>query len=579
MRKNLRINTALSIVLALFVLLFSVAGAAAIAVLRDNRSWIVELGRDNIERASDLNNVSSALFQARSELTDAKTYMEGGRTEDRDHALAAAQNLLGQAQAAFERLRGSPYTDPQGRPLYDAVMTTYTAIMDQCLQLMPKAIQGWNGPEVNRLNDKVLPAAAAAFVTAGDEFQKYTRQRGASAVVSVARIQNMAIYAVAGLTLFVLALAIGIRFMFQRSMLRPLSEAGRHFDRMADGDLTQAVADRGDNEIGVLFSAMRRMQSGLSAAVASVRAGVEEIHDGVQGIAAGGAEMSGRTASQAGSLQETAASMGQLADTVRATSGNAGLASRQSESATQLAQRGGEAVEQVVSAMQGISLSAKRIAEIVGVVDSIAFQTNILALNAAVEAARAGTQGKGFAVVAGEVRSLAQRSGNAAREIKDLIQESSARVDAGVRQVGVAGDTMREMLSAVSRVSLIVKDISGAAAEQAAGIQAVNGAVAEVERATQENAAMVEKTAAAAAALEAQAQHLRDAVAVFKISSSGKGAGRRGAIPDAASHGTASIAARQVDVALGHQREVPVLDFVLDLRSGRRNVLGADAAA
>jgi methyl-accepting chemotaxis protein len=517
MGKNLRITTALSTVLALFVLLFAAGGAGAISVLRDSRAWIAELGRANIERASDLNDVSSALFQARSDLTDAKTYMEGGRAEDRDHSLATAQALLARAGRAFERLTASPETDEQGKPLYDAVLTAYKALTDQCLALMPKAIQGWNGPEMNRLSDKVLPVAAAAFVKTVDAFQDYTRQRGAGAVASVERMQNVAIYAAVALALFVLLLAIAVRLMFQRSMLRPLQEAGSHFDRMADGDLTMTLEDRGTNEVGVLFSSMRRMQAGLSTAVAAVREGVEEIHDGVQGIAAGGAEMSDRTAGQASSLQETAASMDLLAERVRSTSDNAVLASSRSDTATQLALRGGDAVAQVVSTMEGIALSSKRIAEIVNVVDSIAFQTNILALNAAVEAARAGSEGKGFAVVAGEVRGLAQRSAGAAREIKELIEESSLRVDAGVRQVGLAGDTMRDMLDAVSQVTQIVKEISLAASEQAAGIREVNTAVTQVDSATQENAAMAEETAAAAATLEAQGERLRDAVSVFKI--------------------------------------------------------------
>ena len=209
--------------------------------------------------------------------------------------------------------------------------------------------------------------------------------------------------------------------------------------------------------------------------------------------------------------------------------------------------------------------------DLVSVIDGIAFQTNILALNAAVEAARAGEQGKGFAVVAGEVRSLAQRSAQAAKEIKGLIEDSTSRVEVGVRQVNLAGDTMRDMLTSVDRVTQIVAEISSATAEQAAGIASVNDAVADIERSTQENAAMVEQTAAAAAALEQQAQGLQRAVSVFQIAQAAQAAAGQ-----ASGHELRQGAAA---VALGHQRQVPMLDLVLDMGSGRRDVLRADALA
>ena len=571
MRKNLRVTTALSAILALFVVLFAVVAAAGITVLRDNRADIEALGRGSIERASDLADMTSRLFQARAALTDAKTAMEGGLEEARNDALAQVDALLKQAAASLLRLRGNADTSAQGAPLFDRVLAAHAAFVDQTLVPMQKAIQGWNGIEVNRLTEKVLPASGAAYVKQADAYQAYAREQGQAAVADASRTLERVILVAAGTLGFVLLLAVLIRLAFRRSILRPLNEAGAHFDRIADGDLTGAIALRGDNEIGVLYSAMRRMQTGLSAAVASVRHGVEEIHTGSGEIAAGGADMSDRTARQAGSLQEAAANMTQLAHTVQMTAGNADLASRQALSATQLAQRGGEAVQEVVHSMQGIADSARRIGEIVGVVDSIAFQTNILALNAAVEAARAGEQGKGFAVVAGEVRSLAQRSAQAAREIKGLIEDSAARVDAGVRHVNQAGDAMRDMVTSVDRVTQIVAEISSASAEQAAGIASVNDAVADIERSTQETAAMVEQTAAAAAALEVQAQGLRRAVAVFQIAQAAQQA--------AAQASAGELRQGGAGIALGHQRQVPVLDLVLDMGGGRRDVLRADALA
>ncbi|MFC4278214.1 methyl-accepting chemotaxis protein [Achromobacter aloeverae] len=526
MQNRLRINTALSAALVLFVLLFAVAGAGAILMLRDTRAWVETLGRDHIERSGDLNNLGTAVFQARAALTDAKTYMEGGRMEDRDREVAQAEKLLDQARQAFARLRDAPYTDADSAPLYKAVLKTYTDLSDGCLMPMIKAIRGWNGIEVNRLSDQVLGPASTAFVKAEGTFQAYARQRGAEAVAAVAESQNTAIYAALAMALATVALAIGIRIFFHRAMLDPLGRAGEHFDRIANGDLTQSVRAGGSNEIGVLYTAMRRMQDGLTGAVSSVRGGVEAMHAGVHDIAQACSDMSDRSAGQAAALQEAAASMSELADTVHVTSENAAQASQQSEQAADLAQRGGAAVQAVVDAMRDISTSARRIAEIVGVVDGIAFQTNILALNAAVEAARAGEQGRGFAVVAGEVRGLAQRSSVAAREIRDLIQESSARVDAGVRQVGVAGQTVRDMQEAAHRVSGIVREISGAAAAQAQGVQVVNEAVGRIELTTQETAALVQDTATSAAALRAQAEQLREAVAVFRIAEGeGRGAG------------------------------------------------------
>ncbi|WP_094842353.1 methyl-accepting chemotaxis protein [Bordetella genomosp. 11] len=572
MRNKLTVNRALTIVLALFVTLFVVAGAAAIALLRENRAWVEELGRDNIERASELGNVSSAVFQARAALVDAKTYMEGGRIPERDRMLAVVDRFLGDARKSVERLQSQAYTNSEGKPLYDAAMQAYARLVDDCLAPMRKAIQGFNGVEVNRLNDQVLPGSAEAYVKAEGAFQRYTRAQGAAAIVEVARMQDAAVYSAAGLAVFVLLLAIGIRLVLRRSLLEPLRDAGGHFDRIADGDLTRPIDSRGENEIGVLFSAMSRMQAGLSNAVGTVRAAVDDIHADMRALAAGGVQLSERTAEQAGMLQETAAGMSTLAQTVNATSENAEQAHAQAHRVEALAEQGAQAVDRVVGRMRDIAESARRIGDIVGVVDGIAFQTNLLALNAAVEAARAGEAGRGFAVVAGEVRTLAQRSASAAREIKFLIADSADHVDAGVREVGSAGETIGAMREAVARVTALVNEISQAAAEQAAGIGAMHEAMSGLDRNTQENAALAEETAAAVAALEGRAERLNRAVAVFRLGRTEDGA------PPAARRAADSAAAVR-HVGLDNDRNVSVLDLMLDAGGGGRNVLGADAHA
>ncbi|CAM3772694.1 methyl-accepting chemotaxis protein [Bordetella flabilis] len=576
MHNKFSVKQALSIVLALFVVLFCAAGAAAIALLRENRAWVEELGRDNIERASDMGNVSGAVFQARAALVDAKTYMEGGRIPDRDEALRVVDRFLADARAGVSRLQAVPYANQAGKPRYDAVMRAYAALVDGCLVPMREAIQGWNGVEVNRLGDQVLPAAAAAYVKAEGEFQRYMREQGAAAIREVARMQDIAVRSAVALAVFVLLLAIGIRLVLQRALLRPLVEAGHHLDDIADGDLTGAVGRTGDNEIGVLFTAMARMRAGLATAVGTVRTAVDDIHADMRALAAGGIQLSERTAEQAGMLQETAAGMSTLAQTVHLTSDNAQQASAQAQRAETLAGQGAQAVDRVVARMRDIADSARHIGDIVGVVDGIAFQTNMLALNAAVEAARAGEAGRGFAVVAGEVRTLAQRSANAAREIKTLIADSASHVQAGVREVGEAGRTIDDVRQAVACVTALVHGISEAAAEQALGIGTMHEAMSGLDGNTQENAALAEETAAAVAALEGRAQRLREAVAVFRLG--GVDAGHAGA-PDL------PVASRPGSGAVGHEvgfddeRHVSVLDLMLDPRGRRGNVLGADAHA
>jgi methyl-accepting chemotaxis protein-2 (aspartate sensor receptor) len=323
------------------------------------------------------------------------------------------------------------------------------------------------------------------------------------------------------LIIAVIAIALGglAAWLIARQITRPLAQTVAIAERIAQGDLSGEFQATRRDEVGQLLRAMRTMQDFLATTVTVVRQGVHEINGGAREIASGNADLSSRSEEQAASLEETAASMEELASTVRNNAENAHQASRLATTASEVAVRGGQSVQEVVTTMDGISRSSGQIAEIIGVIEGIAFQTNILALNAAVEAARAGEQGKGFAVVAGEVRTLAQRSGAAAKEIKELIGDSADRVSAGSRQVQGAAQTMQEIVDAVRRATDIMQEIAVASQEQARGIEQVNQAVGQMDATTQQNAALVEEAAAASASLESQAERLAQAVAIFKLRS------------------------------------------------------------
>jgi len=299
---------------------------------------------------------------------------------------------------------------------------------------------------------------------------------------------------------------------------RPIAEMLDFALRMGAGDLSTTFDHKAADEVGALARAMRTMQRSLLSVVHDIQQGMVSISTATHEVAAGNNDLSQRTEQQAASLEETASSMEQLTGTVRQNADNARQASGLAANASETALRGGESVGRVVQTMNDINDASRKIVDIIGVIEGIAFQTNILALNAAVEAARAGEQGRGFAVVAGEVRSLAQRSANAAKEIKGLIGNTVARVENGTAQVSEAGATMDEIVQAVKRVTDIMGEISSASAEQSAGIEQVNEAVAQMDEVTQQNAALVEQAAAADGSLEEQADRLRESISTFRVS-------------------------------------------------------------
>ncbi|AOJ07791.1 methyl-accepting chemotaxis protein [Burkholderia mayonis] len=318
-------------------------------------------------------------------------------------------------------------------------------------------------------------------------------------------------------TLVVFALALGGGVWFSGTVTLPLARALACVRRIATGDLSTPIDARGDDEIAELLAALKDMQASLSHVVHDVRHNADGVATASAQIASGNLDLSSRTEEQAASLEETAASMDELTSTVRRNAERAQHACAVAGAASTTATCGGDVMRQVVDTMHGIADSSSKVAEIIAVIDGIAFQTNILALNAAVEAARAGEQGRGFAVVAGEVRTLAQRSATAAREIKTLIEQSTERVGAGSALVGDAGRIIGEIVGSVRQVTDIVSEIASASNEQSVGIEQVNHAVAQMDNVTQQNAALVEEASAAAHALAEQARALHGAVAVFKL--------------------------------------------------------------
>jgi methyl-accepting chemotaxis protein len=338
------------------------------------------------------------------------------------------------------------------------------------------------------------------------------------------------------------ALIVGavVGWRLTRSIVAPLHDAVTLAERVAAGDLCANIQHHRHDEIGKLLDVLNQMTSSMSATVAQVHESAMAIDSASAGIAAENADLSRRTERQAGALEQTASSMEELTTTVAQNSASADEANRLAQSASDVAQAGGRAVAEMVAKMDAIRASANKIVDITGVIDGIAFQTNILALNAAVEAARAGEEGRGFAVVAGEVRSLAQRSAAAAKDIKKLISDSAREIEAGTDLASVAGDTMHEIVAGVQRVTAILDAINSASAEQAAGIRQVGGAIAEMDAVTRQNAALVEDAAASADALRNEAAYLTQLVGSFKL----KPAGAQGTSP------VAIAASRREPIAL-----------------------------
>ena len=390
---------------------------------------------------------------------------------------------------------------------------TYSASRDGAV----KAKADGNADEAARILDQAFTPAARKYQALLQDLvamQRTSMDATAAAIDADATLSTRLIVIFSSCAL---ALGALVSWLLTRGIVLPIRAAVAVAETVAAGDLTHAIEAHTQDETGALLRALRHMNDSLVGIVSQVRGGTDTIATASREISAGNLDLSARTEQQAGALEETAASMEELTTTVRQNADNARQANQLAIAASAIATQGGAVVGEVVTTMGAINASASRIADIIGVIDGIAFQTNILALNAAVEAARAGEQGRGFAVVASEVRNLAQRSAAAAKEIKDLIATSTANVDAGTKLVDQAGATMEQVVGSIRRVTDIMAEITSATQEQTGGIEQVNQAIGQMDQVTQQNAALVEEAAAAAASMQEQAATLAEVVGVFKV--------------------------------------------------------------
>ncbi|MFJ1260441.1 methyl-accepting chemotaxis protein [Cupriavidus sp. CuC1] len=515
MMQKLRISTSLSAVLILFVLLTAVNNFVAWRGLRNTAE---SLGRMSVVTA-ELQAVNAAFASTQR----ARVSLAAGQSATRVGDESAAKDLLKtvtirleQGQKEIEAFAKMQRSNPEEQELSKKLVSTYRSLNDSVKSERQAVVSG-DTAAYDRISATQSIAASRTFNAELEKLVKRSEARGeeaqADAGRTLARLQAVIVIVVV-LTVLVAAL---VRWALVVIVQRPLQEVGKHLDHVASGDLTASLEQQSDNEIGVLVAAARRMQESLIQVIGTVRASTESVSTASRQIAAGNEDLSARTEQQASSLEETAASMEELTSTVKQNADNARQANQLAVSASEVATKGGAVVSQVVQTMGSITDASKKIVEIIGVIDSIAFQTNILALNAAVEAARAGEQGRGFAVVASEVRNLALRSAGAAREIKALIDSSVDKVSVGSKLVGEAGATMEEIVASVKRVTDIMGEITAATQEQSLGIEQVSEAIVQIDEVTQQNAALVEEASAAAQSMQDQASNLIRAVSVFKV--------------------------------------------------------------
>ena len=508
---NLRIRTRLFAAFGLlcgFLILVIVFGTAMLGRINKGTDVIVNNYMPKIEAShavlTEVNNISIAL----------RNMIINADPADRQAQAAEIEKARNTIAATYDRLKHTIVSEEGKALLHQGVdyNAKATAAQDE---LMRRLQAGETGQAAAYLQNAYRPLLVE-YRKALEGQIAMQKTLAARAVADAEATYANTLRLMMGLSAAILALAAFIAWRITVSITAPVARALAVAETVAAGDLTSRIEVTTRDELGQLLNALKKMNDSLLATVSTVRSGTEMIATASAQVAAGSLDLSSRTEEQASALEETASSMEELTSTVKQSADNARQANVLAGVASDVAERGGKVVRQVVGTMDAINDASKRIGDIIGVIDGIAFQTNILALNAAVEAARAGEQGRGFAVVASEVRNLAQRSAAAAKDIKLLIDDSTGKVADGSRLVGEAGDTMREIVDSIRRVTDLMGEISAASGEQSAGIEQINEAVAQMDQVTQQNAALVEETSAAADAMRGQAAKLAEAVAVFR---------------------------------------------------------------
>ena len=527
---NLKIGTRLTLGFGGLVLVALLLGGLAIFGINTMAAHMEMIGANRIPVLKALAQLNRERMAIRAQTQTVFGYESQANVQDKFRALQEDRRKSWErVDKSWEALLKIPRTSEKGRALqarlvdqYKAWRTIYVdldAVIQRLASTEDASQKAGLYSEYRQLVGRMVPLSdvmGGTFDEMTENNITNTDQLIANDRTMASQLANWAIAATAGSVL----LAVLLGWLITRSVTGPLRRSSAVLSVLAEGDMTHDVpidlAARKD-EIGQLVHAMQNMATQLRGMVSRVNESTAQVSAAAAEIARGSGDLAQRTEEQASALEETASSMEELTGTVKQSAENAGQANRLAGAARAQAEQGGQVVEQAVAAMGAIHQSSKKIADIIGVIDEIAFQTNLLALNAAVEAARAGEQGRGFAVVAGEVRKLAQRSADAAKEIKALITDSVAKVEGGGQLVERSGQTLQEIVVSVKKVSDIVAEMAAASREQASGIEQVNKAILQMDQTTQQNAALVEQTAAASHAMGEQAQHLQQLMAFFKL--------------------------------------------------------------